>query len=130
MCTVCLTRRSMSVELRPALSGPEKLIAFWTVLVLSPWPCSTVGLLKNATRLCARTFSVCASQSAAPCPAPSTGRRVTGSMWTGWWRPVLSGILTLVVVPLLVFTLIVTSWVSRGGKGLKPSPTDADTYSV
>ena len=37
-------------------------------------------------------------------------RRVTGSLWTGWWRPVVSGLLTLIVVPLLVYVISYVGW--------------------
>jgi dolichyl-phosphate-mannose--protein O-mannosyl transferase len=37
-------------------------------------------------------------------------RRLTGSLWTGWWRIVVSGLLTLVMVPLFVYVLSYVSW--------------------
>ena len=37
-------------------------------------------------------------------------RRVSGSLWTGWWRIVVSGLLTLVAVPLLVYVVSYTGW--------------------
>jgi dolichyl-phosphate-mannose--protein O-mannosyl transferase len=37
-------------------------------------------------------------------------RRLTGSIWTEWWRPVGSAALTLLLVPLLVYLVSYSGW--------------------
>ena len=37
-------------------------------------------------------------------------RRLTGSIWTEWWRPAISAIVTLLLVPLLVYLVSYTGW--------------------
>ena len=37
-------------------------------------------------------------------------RRITGSLWTSWWRPIVSAFLTLLVLPLVVYAISYIGW--------------------
>ena len=60
-------------------------------------------------------------------------RRITGSPWTDWWKIAVSGLLTLVLVPLLVYVLSYAGWFTNFNqtrRGLDQCPNGVCTIST